>query len=140
MNLDAVKTPRHFVHEEWPYEPRFKRVNGWRMHYIDEGSGDPVVLLHGNPAWGFLYRKFVKPLTVAGRRVVVPDMIGFGLGAQSRRPHRKPNEPAATTRHSQRDHGLSRLGRPDRSWLCTFQSRPRPCSRGRRQLDSIEHV
>ena len=34
-------------------EPRFRRVNGWRMHYVDEGSGDPVVLLHGNPAWGF---------------------------------------------------------------------------------------
>ena len=49
------------------------------MHYIDEGAGDPVVLLHGNPAWGFLYRKFVKPLTAAGRRVIVPDMIGFGL-------------------------------------------------------------
>lgn len=39
--------------EQWPFEPKFKRVNGWRMHYIDEGAGDPVVLLHGNPAWGF---------------------------------------------------------------------------------------
>ena len=70
---------QRFTHEQWPYEPRFKRVNGWRMHYIDEGTGDPVVLLHGNPAWGFLYRKFVAPLTAAGRRVIVPDMIGFGL-------------------------------------------------------------
>ena len=82
MQLDAatmsVPTGR-FIHEEWPYEPRFRRVNGWRMHYVDEGSGDPVVLLHGNPAWGFLYRKFVKPLTAGGRRVIVPDMIGFGL-------------------------------------------------------------
>jgi haloalkane dehalogenase len=85
----------YFVHKEWPYQSRFKRVNGWRMHYLDEGAGDPVVLLHGNPAWGFLYRKFVKPLTAAGRRVIVPDMIGFGL---------------------------SRLGRPDRSRLCTLQS------------------
>ena len=49
------------------------------MHYIDEGAGDPVVLLHGNPAWGFLHRKFVKPPTATGRRVIVPDMIGFGL-------------------------------------------------------------
>ena len=82
MKLDAATKPvppGPFVHQEWPYEPRFKRVNGWRMHYIDEGAGDPVVLLHGNPAWGFLYRKFVKPLTAAGRRVIVPDMIGFGL-------------------------------------------------------------
>jgi hypothetical protein len=63
MKFDAATTPvrpGHFVHEEWPYEPRFKRVNGWRMHYIDEGAGDPVVLLHGNPAWGFLYRKFCE--------------------------------------------------------------------------------
>src|ERR1700730_11564784 len=55
MKPDAATTPvppGPFVHEEWPYEPRFKRVNGWRMHYIDEGAGDPVVLLHGNPAWG----------------------------------------------------------------------------------------
>jgi haloalkane dehalogenase len=47
----------------------------WRLACI----GDPIVLLHGNPAWGFLYRKFVKPLTAAGRRVIVPDMIAFGL-------------------------------------------------------------
>ena len=87
MKLDAAATPvppGPFIHEEWPYEPRFKRVNGWRMHYIDEGTGDPVVLLHGNPAWGFLYRTFVKPLTAAGRRVIVPDMIGLGLSANRR--------------------------------------------------------
>jgi hypothetical protein len=67
MKVDSGKSPqppRHFVQEEWPYEARFKRVNGWRMHYIDEGACNPVVLLHGNPAWGFLYRKFVKPLTL----------------------------------------------------------------------------
>jgi pimeloyl-ACP methyl ester carboxylesterase len=67
------------VAAKWPYAPRFARVNGWRMHYIDEGSGDPVVLLHGNPTWGFLYREFVGPLVAAGYRVIVPDMIGFGL-------------------------------------------------------------
>ncbi|TMJ29040.1 MAG: alpha/beta hydrolase, partial [Alphaproteobacteria bacterium] len=38
----------------WPYRPNFARVNGWRMHYVDEGAGDPLVLLHGNPTWGFL--------------------------------------------------------------------------------------
>ena len=75
----SQELPARFVHEQWPYRPRFKRVNGWRMHYIDEGTGDPVVLLHGNPAWGFLYRAFVEPLVAAGRRVIVPDMVGFGL-------------------------------------------------------------
>ena len=54
------------VREQWLWQPRFARVNGWRMHYVDEGTGDPIVLLHGNPTWGFLYRDFVEPLTRAG--------------------------------------------------------------------------
>ena len=52
--MDAPGAALRFAHAQWPYEPKFKQVNGWRMHYVDEGSGDPVVLLHGNPAWGFL--------------------------------------------------------------------------------------
>lgn len=67
------------VRAQWPYAPRFARVNGWRMHYVDQGSGDPVVLLHGNPTWGFLYRSMIGPLAASGHRVLVPDMIGFGL-------------------------------------------------------------
>ena len=67
------------IRRQWPFAPRFARVNGWRMHYVDEGRGDPVVLLHGNPTWGFLWRDFVAPLTSAGHRVIIPDMIGFGL-------------------------------------------------------------
>ena len=57
------------------------------MHYVDEGAGDPVVLLHGNPAWGFLYREFVSPLVRAGYRVIIPDMIGFGLSEKPVREH-----------------------------------------------------
>ncbi|GAN76492.1 alpha/beta fold hydrolase [Acidisphaera rubrifaciens] len=63
----------------WPHAARYARVNGWRMHYVDEGHGDPVLLLHGNPTWGFLYRDVIPPLLQAGYRVIVPDMIGFGL-------------------------------------------------------------
>jgi pimeloyl-ACP methyl ester carboxylesterase len=64
----------------WPFEPRwFDTANG-RMHYIDEGprDGRPVVMVHGNPAWGFLYRNFVRPLVDAGCRAIVPDHLGFG--------------------------------------------------------------
>jgi pimeloyl-ACP methyl ester carboxylesterase len=75
------------VRADWRHEPHFARVNGWRMHYVDEGRGDPVVLLHGNPTWGFLYRDFVTPLTEAGYRVVIPDMIGFGLSEKPIREH-----------------------------------------------------
>ena len=78
--------PAH-VRAQWPFTPRYVRVNGWRMHYVDEGAGDPVVLLHGNPAWGFLYREFVAPLVAAGHRVIIPDMIGFGLSEKPGREH-----------------------------------------------------
>lgn len=73
------------IRDKWPYAPRFADVNGWRMHYVDEGKGDPVVLLHGNPAWGFLYRDVIGPLVASGRRVIVPDMIGFGLSEKPTR-------------------------------------------------------
>lgn len=73
------------IREQWPWRPRFAGVSGWRMHYVDEGAGDPVVLLHGNPTWGFLYRDFVAPLTRAGHCVVIPDMIGFGLSEKPTR-------------------------------------------------------
>lgn len=72
---------------QWPYAPRYADVNGWRMHYIDEGEGDPIVLLHGNPTWGYLYRDVVAPLVNSGRRVIVPDMIGFGLSEKPTREY-----------------------------------------------------
>jgi haloalkane dehalogenase len=49
MSLSNLPT---LVCEQWSYSPRFARANGWRMHYVDDRAGDPVVLLHGNPTWG----------------------------------------------------------------------------------------
>ena len=74
------------VANRYPYTSKFANVNGWRMHYIDEGpvSAPPVFLLHGNPTWGYLYRDTIPSLLKAGYRVVVPDQIGFGL---SEHPH-----------------------------------------------------
>jgi pimeloyl-ACP methyl ester carboxylesterase len=73
------------LRDRWPFAPHYANVNGWRMHYVDEGEGDPVVLLHGNPTWGFLYRDMIAPLVSSGRRVIVPDMIGFGLSEKPTR-------------------------------------------------------
>ena len=70
----------------YPFRSKFVNVNGWRMHYIDEGppNAPPVLLLHGNPTWGYLWRDTIPPLLAAGYRVIVPDQIGFGL---SEHPH-----------------------------------------------------
>lgn len=61
----------------FPFQPRFSTASGFRMHYVDEGVGEPVVCLHGEPTWGYLYRNFIPPLAERWR-VVVPDHMGFG--------------------------------------------------------------
>jgi pimeloyl-ACP methyl ester carboxylesterase len=64
----------------WPFEPRYFEGNGFRMHYVDEGDGEPIICLHGEPTWGYLYRRFIPPLSKANR-VIVPDHMGFGKSA-----------------------------------------------------------
>ncbi len=61
----------------WPFAARYCTAAGFRQHYIDEGAGRPVILLHGQPTWGYIYRRFVPPLA-ATHRVIVPDHMGFG--------------------------------------------------------------
>jgi pimeloyl-ACP methyl ester carboxylesterase len=64
----------------WPFEPRYFGEKPERLHYVDEGERDglPVIMLHGNPAWGYLYRRFVPALTAAGHRAIAVDLLGFG--------------------------------------------------------------
>ena len=63
----------------WPFQPNFFDGNGFLMHYVDEGprQANPIILLHGEPTWGYLYRKFIPELSKS-YRVIVPDMMGFG--------------------------------------------------------------
>ncbi len=61
----------------WPFAPHFFDGAGFRMHYVDEGAGEPIVCLHGEPTWGYLYRRFIPPLSRT-HRVIVPDHMGFG--------------------------------------------------------------
>jgi len=63
--------------ETMPYEKKFASVNGKQIAYVEEGSGDPIVLLHGNPTSSFLWRNVVPELVQSGR-VIVPDLIGQG--------------------------------------------------------------
>ncbi len=66
----------------WPYEPHYVELDGGalRMHVVIEGdpSGRPVLLVHGEPTWSYLYRKMIPSLVDRGFRVVAPDLIGFG--------------------------------------------------------------
>jgi haloalkane dehalogenase len=62
----------------YDFEPHWHDADGLRLHYVDEGEGDPVVCFHGEPTWAYLYRKMLPPLTAAGHRVICPDYPGFG--------------------------------------------------------------
>ncbi|MEX0873892.1 MAG: alpha/beta fold hydrolase [Actinomycetota bacterium] len=61
----------------FPFAPNFSSAPGFQMHYVDEGKGEPIVCLHGEPTWGYLYRNFIPPLA-RSHRVIVPDHMGFG--------------------------------------------------------------
>jgi haloalkane dehalogenase len=63
---------------DFPYAPHFADINGMKVHYVDEGSGETILCLHGEPTWSFLYRKMIPLFVRAGKRVVAPDLIGFG--------------------------------------------------------------
>ncbi len=65
---------------DFPFEPHYVEVDGLRVHYVDEGprGAAPLLLMHGEPTWCYLYRKMIPALTAAGHRCVAPDLIGFG--------------------------------------------------------------
>ena len=84
--MEILRTPNEKFEnlKDWPYEEKYYVINSEygdiRVHYIDEGSEntDTVLLIHGEPSWGYLYRHMVNPLVEKGKRVVVPDLPGFG--------------------------------------------------------------
>jgi haloalkane dehalogenase len=85
--MEALRTPdeRFADLAGFPFQPHYLEVpsgdgGSLRIHYVDEGpaSADPVLLLHGEPSWSYLYRKMIPVLTAAGHRAVAPDFVGFG--------------------------------------------------------------
>lgn len=80
--MDILRTPddRFESLPGYPFAPHYVDVDGLRMHYLDEGppGAAPVLLLHGEPSWSYLYRKMIPLLAAAGHRVIAPDLIGFG--------------------------------------------------------------
>jgi pimeloyl-ACP methyl ester carboxylesterase len=75
-----------WLHQLFPWEQKTLTVNGRTMAFVDEGpsTARPLLLLHGNPTWGFLYRNFIDPLAAAGYRVIVPDWVGAGYSDHPR--------------------------------------------------------
>jgi len=80
---DAYRTPDQRFEDlpGYPFEPHYQEFEGLRLHYVDEGrvagGGDPVLLLHGEPSWSYLYRKMI-PILAERSRVIAPDYFGFG--------------------------------------------------------------
>ena len=63
---------------EYPFASNWLDLEAGRLHYVDEGEGDPIVMIHGQPTWSFMYRKLVQDLC-GDYRCIAPDLIGFGL-------------------------------------------------------------
>ena len=122
MLMEFVRTPdeRFAGLPGFSYEPRYAALPaGLRMHYVDEGpaGADPVLLLHGQPTWSYLYRSVVAGLVREGLRVVAPDLVGFG----------RSDKPMARTAYSVQAHvdwltqlvdtlGLARLSLVVQDW------------------------
>lgn len=93
--MESLRTPDERFKDlsGYPFAPHYLEIpdgegGSLRMHYVDEGpaDADPVLMLHGEPSWSYLYRKMVPIITDAGHRAVAPDLIGFG---RSDKPSRR---------------------------------------------------
>jgi len=80
----------------YEFKPHYVDIDEMRMHYVDEGPADapPVLLMHGEPSWSYLYRHMIPPIASAGLRAIAPDLIGFG----------KSDKPAAQSDYSYEIH------------------------------------
>jgi len=77
--MQILRTPEERFRDlpDFPFQPNYLEINGVRVHYLDEGDGKPILCLHGQPSWSYLYRKMI-PSMARKHRVVAMDFIGFG--------------------------------------------------------------
>src|SRR3989442_13584688 len=85
----AVRTPEEDLAglPDYPFAHRYREVDGLRVAHIDEGEGAPVIFMHGEPTWSYLWRKVIPRVRDAGFRCIAPDLVGFGAS----------DKPTATT-------------------------------------------
>ncbi len=77
---DFVRTPEEAFAglPDFPFAPNYREVEGLRLAHLDEGHGPPVLFMHGEPTWSFLWRNVIPPVRDAGFRCIAPDLVGFG--------------------------------------------------------------
>jgi haloalkane dehalogenase len=77
---DAIRTPDELLEglPDFPFQSRYRELDGLRLAHLDEGDGPPVIFFHGEPTWSFLWRKVIPPVRDAGYRCIAPDLPGFG--------------------------------------------------------------
>ncbi|MBI3134285.1 MAG: alpha/beta fold hydrolase [Bacteroidetes bacterium] len=78
LSSQETSYPQWLDRKEYPFKSNYFQLSAGRMHYVDEGYGDPIVMVHGNPGWSFEFRTLIKELS-ATHRCIAPDHIGFGL-------------------------------------------------------------
>lgn len=115
-NAAVAPTEAEIRYPDYDFTPRWFEHDGVRQHYLDEGTGAPVLILHGNPSWSYMWRHLVRELR-ADHRCVVPDHIGMGLSD-------RPGESAYAYTASRRladlerllQHLVSERGLPEQGW------------------------
>jgi len=104
--MRILRTPDHRFQNlyKFPFEPHYYQIGELRLHYIDEGPKDsePILMLHGEPTWSYLYRKLIPIFSKNGFRALAPDFIGFGRSD-------KPAEPS--------DYSYPKLVEWTKEWL-----------------------
>ena len=78
VSHEGMNYPKWLDREEYPFKSHYFQLPVGKMHYVDEGVGSPVVMVHGNPGWSFEFRKIIRKLSES-HRCIAPDHIGFGL-------------------------------------------------------------
>ena len=96
--MDVLRTPddRFADLPGYPFDPNYVEIDALRVHYVDEGPSDaaPVLMLHGEPSWSYLYRRMIPMFAAAGHRAVAPDLPGFG----------RSDKPASRTDYTYKAH------------------------------------
>jgi len=84
--MAVIRTPEERFADlpDFPFSPHYIEIDGKRVHYLDEGTGEVILCLHGEPSWSYLYRKMI-PILIQKHRAIVPGHLAqFHRGAQSR--------------------------------------------------------